>query len=84
MMRLEGKTQKGRTVAIEPGQRDRRGQERIWIDGNPVEVKDYRLYRDGGTQVYVTTGGTITLARRMNKPFRDLLDGEELEPMDRT
>lgn len=80
MMRLEGKTAAGRTVVIEDILNARA---KIQIDGEDATIEDYRHYRDGGTRVWITDQGRVTLSRKLGKPPQDYLDGEVLVPLTR-
>lgn len=44
--------------------------DRVFIDGAQVTVLEARRYRDGGTTVYVTDAGTLTLPHRLGDPDR--------------
>lgn len=78
MMRLEGKTAANRRVSILLAGRQAR---EIRIDGEEAKVLRDGTMRDGGTREIETDRGKLVLWRRMGQEPKDLLDGEELEPI---
>jgi hypothetical protein len=66
--RTEGTTVDG--VAIVVIHADHYRDDEVFINGKPMLVRRANRFRDGGTTVYETDGGTLTLPRRINDPDR--------------
>lgn len=55
---------------------------RIWVDGVQADIRSAKVYRDGGSQRFVTDKGDLFLNRRLGDDHYQTWDGEVLIEVD--